>query len=83
MKVNGVHNRSIWYDYETEKVMIVDQSWLPHDFRISQRECTKDFTFAIRDMWVRGAPSIGETAAYGMATAIAEDLSDKNLEKSY
>ena len=26
---------------------------------------------------------IGATAAYGMATAMAEDPSDKNLEKSY
>ena len=34
-------------------------------------------------MWVRGAPLIGATAAYGMATAMAEDPSDKNLEKSY
>ena len=83
MKVNGVHYRSIWYDYETEKVMIIDQRWLPHDFRISQLECTNDFTVAIRDMWVRGAPLIGATAAYGMATAMAEDPSDKNLEKSY
>ena len=83
MKVNGVHYRSIWYDYETEKVMIIDQSQLHYDFRISQLECTKVFTVAIRDMWVRGAPLIGATAAYGMATAMAEDPSDKNLEKSY
>ena len=83
MKVNGVHYRSIWYDYETEKVMIIDQSQSHHDFRISQLESTKDFTVAIRDMWVRGAPVIGATAAYGMATAMAEDPSDKNLEKSY
>ena len=83
MKVNGVHYHSIWYDYETEKVMIIDQRWLPHDFRITQLECTNDFAVAIRDMWVRGAPLIGATAAYGMATAMAEDPSDKNLEKSH
>ena len=83
MKVNGVHYRSIWYDYETEKVMIIDQRWLPYDFRITQLECTNDFAVAIRDMWFRGAHLIGATAAYGMATAMAEDPSDKNLEKSY
>lgn len=83
MKVNGVHYRSIWYDYEKEKVLIIDQRWLPHDFRITQLECTNDFAVAIRDMWVRGAPLIGATAAYGMATAMAEDPSDENLEKSY
>ena len=76
MKVNGAHYRSIWYDFEAEKVMIIDQSQLHHDFRISQLESTKDFTVAIRDMWVRGAPLIRATAAYGVATAMAEDPSD-------
>ena len=83
MRVNGVHYRSIWYDYETEKVMIIDQRWLPHDFRITQLEHSNDFAVAIRDMWVRGAPLIGATAAYGMAAAMAEDPSDANLENSY
>ena len=34
---------------------------------------------AIRDMWVRGAPLIGVTAAYGIAMAMEEDPSDQNL----
>ena len=83
MKVNGVHYRSIWYDYEIKKIMIIYQRWLPHDFRISQLKSRNDFAVAIRDMWVRGAPLIGATAAYGMAAAMAEDPSDTNLEKSY
>jgi methylthioribose-1-phosphate isomerase len=33
-------------------------------------------------MWVRGAPLIGVTAAYGMAIAMAEDPSDSNLQKA-
>ena len=37
---------------------------------------------AIRDMWVRGAPLIGVTAAYGMAIAMAEDPTDANLKKA-
>ena len=37
---------------------------------------------AIQDMWVRGAPLIGVTAAYGMAIAMAEDPSDSNLKKA-
>ena len=37
---------------------------------------------AIRDMWVRGAPLIGVTAAYGIAIAMSEDPSDDNLEKA-
>jgi methylthioribose-1-phosphate isomerase len=34
-------------------------------------------------MWVRGAPLIGATAAYGMALAMAEDASDAGLENAY
>ena len=34
---------------------------------------------AIKDMWVRGAPLIGATAAYGVALAMRANPSDKNL----
>ena len=34
-------------------------------------------------MWVRGAPLIGATAAYGAALAMREDSSDNNLDKMY
>ena len=34
---------------------------------------------AIRDMWVRGAPLIGATAAYGLALQAADDASDAAL----
>ena len=63
MKVNGVHYRSIWYDQELSKVKIIDQRWLPQDFRVVTIEKLNDFAIAIRDMWVRGAPLIGATAA--------------------
>ena len=83
MKVNGVHYRSIWYDYDKEKVMIIDQRWLPHDFRIVPLEELSDFAVAIKDMWVRGAPLIGATAAYGMAIAIKSDATDEGLRRAY
>ena len=38
---------------------------------------------AIRDMWVRGAPLIGATAAYGLALAMREDPSDAALDAAY
>ena len=54
---------------------------VPHEFkRLTQ--LTNDAMVAIRDMWVRGAPLIGVTAAYGMAIAMAEDPSDSNLQKA-
>jgi methylthioribose-1-phosphate isomerase len=83
MKVNGIHYRSIWYDFDAEEVRIIDQRWLPHDFRIVTLESLEDFEVAIRDMWVRGAPLIGATAAYGMAMEMGRDASDASLNKAW
>lgn len=83
MNVNGKHYRSIWYDYENNKVKIIDQRWLPHEFKITELGSLGDFTIAIRDMWVRGAPLIGATAAYGVAVALREDASNEGLKKIY
>ena len=83
MKVNGIHYRSIWYDHELSKVKIIDQRWLPHDFKIAELETLQSFATAIRDMWVRGAPLIGATAAYGIAVALRTDASNHSLKLAY
>ncbi len=79
MKVAGTHYRSIWFDDDSGEVKIIDQRWLPHDFRVVSLEGLDDFATAIRDMWVRGAPLIGATAAYGVAREVARDPSDASL----
>ncbi len=83
MKVDGVHYRSIWFNDETGKVQIIDQRWLPHEFRVVDLTTRKDFTAAIRDMWVRGAPLIGATAAYAVAVEMARDPSDASLADTW
>ena len=83
MKVNGTHYRSIWYDTATDEVKIIDQRWLPHRFEIVALENLTAFATAIRDMWVRGAPLIGATAAYGMACAMADDSTDAALDHAW
>ena len=82
MLVNGEHYQSIWRDPKTGAISIVDQRWLPHEFITSVLTSTNDVILAIQDMWVRGAPLIGVTAAYGMAIAMAEDPSDSNLQQA-
>lgn len=82
MLVDGVNYRSIWRERETNSISIVDQRWLPHEFVICPLTSTNDAMIAIRDMWVRGAPLIGVTAAYGIAIAMAENPSDANLLKA-
>ncbi len=83
MKVGGKDYRSIWYEADKDAVRIIDQRWLPHEFRVVTLESREDFVIAIRDMWVRGAPLIGATAAYGIAREMARDPSDGTLDAAW
>ncbi len=69
MKVNNKDYTSIWRN-ENKEIFIIDQRLLPHDFKIVKLDSLDDFCFAIKDMWVRGAPLIGVTAAYGIARCL-------------
>lgn len=81
MKVNGTSFRSIWWDADSEQVRIIDQRWLPHDFRITALESREEFATAITDMWVRGAPLIGATAAWGVAMEMRRRSDDAALDE--
>ncbi len=83
MKVGRKHYRSIWFDTETRRVRIIDQRWLPHEFRIADLVTRSDFVTAIADMWVRGAPLIGATAAHAIAEDMKRDPSDSNLDAAW
>jgi methylthioribose-1-phosphate isomerase len=82
MKIDGIHYRSIWRAPDGE-VRIIDQRWLPHELRIVPLCDRAAFAAAIREMWVRGAPLIGATAAYGMAVQMAADPSDASLGETW
>ena len=83
MKVNGTHYRSLWWDADKDALQIIDQRWLPHEFRVQQVNSLKDFADAIVEMRVRGAPLIGVTAAYGMAHAMRLDPSDAAMDQAW
>ncbi|UWQ34687.1 S-methyl-5-thioribose-1-phosphate isomerase [Leisingera sp. M527] len=83
MKVNGTHYRSLWWDYDHDALQIIDQRWLPHDFRVQQVNTLQEFADAIVEMRVRGAPLIGATAAYGMALAMRLDPSDAAMDQAW
>ena len=83
MLVNGTSYRAIWLTDDSWTVEIIDQTKLPHEFKIVQLKSLQDAAIAIKDMWVRGAPLIGATAAYGVALAMREDPSDANIYKMY
>ena len=83
MNVGGKHFRTIWLNEDGRSVDIIDQRWLPHEFRVVTLSTVDDVAVAIRDMWVRGAPLIGVTAAYGMAIQMRQDASDAALDDAW
>ncbi|MEK1887792.1 MAG: S-methyl-5-thioribose-1-phosphate isomerase, partial [Phyllobacterium sp.] len=80
MKVGARHYHTIWLNDDGASVDIIDQRWLPHEFRVVTLKSVDDVAVAIRDMWVRGAPLIGVTAAYGVALAMAADSRNTSLD---
>jgi methylthioribose-1-phosphate isomerase len=82
VKINGTPYRTIWQDADGV-VQVIDQRWLPHELRIVPLCTRAEFATAIRDMWVRGAPLIGATAAWGVAVQMADDPSDASLAETW
>ena len=80
MKAQGRHYRTIWLNADGRTVDVIDQRWLPHEFRVETIRSVDAMATAIRDMWVRGAPLIGVAAAYGLALQTIVDASDAALQ---
>jgi len=80
MRVNGEAFRTIWAERDHSCFKIIDQTGLPHRFEIVTIKKAGEAARAIADMWVRGAPLIGITAAYGLALAMRDDPSNQSLE---
>jgi S-methyl-5-thioribose-1-phosphate isomerase len=69
--------RALWL--EGRAVKAIDQRLLPAKFKIVTIRTHKEMADAISNMTVRGAPSIGAAAAYGMALAW---LNRKDLDRA-
>ncbi|MBN2751946.1 MAG: S-methyl-5-thioribose-1-phosphate isomerase [Rhodospirillaceae bacterium] len=83
MKIDGIAYRTIWPAADGKAVEIIDQTRLPHVFSVVRLKTVAEAATAIADMWVRGAPLIGATAAYGLALAMDADSSDAGLAAAY
>ena len=70
MNVDGKAFRTVWW--EENRVRMIDQPLLPHQFRIVDMASHRDTAAAIRDMTVRGAGAIGATGALGLSQAAVE-----------
>ncbi|MDQ6982578.1 MAG: S-methyl-5-thioribose-1-phosphate isomerase [Mariprofundus sp.] len=73
MRVNGFHFRAVNWHVESDGMQWIDQRLLPHRFEQLVSNHPEDAAVAIESMQVRGAPSIGATAAYGLALAWKKD----------
>ena len=72
VSIEGVrkHYRTVWFDAERNRVCLIEQRLLPHDFKIVSTNNFEDTARAITEMVVRGAGAIGATAAYGFAQGL-------------
>ena len=67
MKVKGSHFETIWiHPEDPSAVQIIDQRYLPFNFRIENIRTAEEMFTAIKDMHLRGAPLIGAAGALGM-----------------
>jgi len=82
MIVDGKHIRPIWLDKDLKTVKIIDQRLLPHEFVIADMTTVNHNIRAIKEMYVRGAPLIGVTAAYGVYLA-ALNAPDNKITDDY
>lgn len=83
MILEGIHQRSITRTADGTGARILDQRELPWTVKWVELRSARAAEQAIREMWTRGAPLIGATAAYGLAMALAEDGSDAALDAAY
>jgi len=74
MIINGKNQRALWY--ENNILNIIDQRKLPYKIDIYKARTVKEVEYAIKEMVIRGAPSIGATAVYGMV------LGKNDIEKT-
>ena len=89
METECHYKRPIWLGENPKVVKIIDQRRLPHEVAVEELRTVDDIIRAIQDMYVRGAPLIGATAAYGVYLAtlnspdstIGEDYLKKECDR--
>ena len=69
MKVDGKDIRTIWLREDAKAVCVIDQRALPHEFVVADLMTVDQVMEAILEMFVRGAPLIGASGAWGMYIA--------------
>ena len=74
-------HQSLRYDALRDRVTVIDQTRLPHEFLERELVSLEDACESISAMWVRGAPLIGVTAAFGVYLALRSHASGGGVER--
>ncbi len=80
MQTDGQTMLPVWLDKDLKTVKVIDQRRLPHDFIIADLKTVDEVIHAIKEMYVRGAPLIGVTAAWGVYLAVLNSSLIADLE---
>ncbi|MHA1226005.1 MAG: S-methyl-5-thioribose-1-phosphate isomerase [Candidatus Hodarchaeales archaeon] len=80
-----VDRPAVWWDDKTDEVHMIDQRKIPFKTEVVTLSSFRETANAINKMIIRGAPSIGAAAAYGLTQAVFEfynqdDFADKMSE---
>lgn len=75
MRVGDLAFDAVSWNTKIDGVQWIEQRLLPHRFELRSSRNPEDVATAIESMQVRGAPTIGATAAYGLALAWLVDRS--------
>ena len=82
METEYHYTRPIWLDENPKVVKIIDQRRLPHELVVEELRTVDDAIRAIKEMYVRGAPLIGATAAYAVYLATLNSP-EPNISEDY
>lgn len=71
---------AVWWDNVGKIVKMIDQTKIPFQVEVYNCPTYRETVLAINKMIIRGAPSIGAAAAYGLAQAVHEFWGNEDFE---
>lgn len=83
MIIDGQRTRPLVLNPDGWTIRVLDQRLLPWTIEWATIADLDTAALAIRQMWVRGAPMLAVTGAYGLCIALRDDATDANLERAY
>ncbi|WP_455463891.1 S-methyl-5-thioribose-1-phosphate isomerase [Candidatus Hodarchaeum mangrovi] len=83
LKIDGIETDkpAVWWDVDSNTVKMIDQTKIPFEIKIVTCTNYHETVLAIKNMIIRGAPSIGAAGAYGLTQAVFEFSDRKDFQK--